>query len=264
MSTLRCLKMRLPVSRSSRSSQTLRNGSQNPQMSSISFRRQILVHAADAEIRRVHARAGRALVEHHQLLALLEAPQRRGERADIHRLRGDVEKVRQEPPDLAIEHADQLRAPRHREAEQLLGRETEGMLLVHRRDIVEPVEIRDRLQVGLRLDQLLGAAMQQPDVRVDTLDDLAVDFEHQTQHAVRRRMLRPEIDGEVAQRGLVHSARAVGSSFTVSPSRRQAGRRRPAPPRARGNRSCGIPASDAPARKPPASARRRSAPRRSR
>ncbi len=68
------------------------------------------MHAAGAEIGRMHARARGALVEHHQLLALLEAPQRRGERADVHRLRGDVEEVRQEPADLGIEHADQLRA----------------------------------------------------------------------------------------------------------------------------------------------------------
>ena len=37
ISTLRCLKMRFSVSSSSRSSQTLRNGSQKPPMSSISF-----------------------------------------------------------------------------------------------------------------------------------------------------------------------------------------------------------------------------------
>src|SRR6516162_6076747 len=37
ISTLRCLKMRFSVSSSSRSSQTLRNGSQNAAMSSMSF-----------------------------------------------------------------------------------------------------------------------------------------------------------------------------------------------------------------------------------
>ena len=102
------------------------------------------------------------------------------------------------------------------DAEQLLDREAEGVLLVHRRDVVEPVEIGDRLQIGLVLDQLLGAAMQQADMRVDALDDLAVELEHQAQHAVRRRMLRPEIDGEVAD-GCVrpcapHSASARPSS----------------------------------------------------
>ena len=73
------------------------------------------------------------------------------------------------------------------------------MLLVHRRDVVEPVEIRDRLQVGLVLDQLFGAAMEKADMRVDALDDFAVKLQHEAQHAVRRGMLRPEIDGEIAE-----------------------------------------------------------------
>ena len=163
------------------------------------LRRQVLMHAADAEVRRVHARARGALVEHHQLLALLEAPQRRGERADVHRLRGDVEDVRQQPPDLAEQHADELRAPRHLQMQELFRREAEGVLLVHRRDVVEPVEIRDRLQIGLVLDQLLGAAMQEPDMRIDALDDLAVELQHEAQHAMRGRMLRAEVDGEVAE-----------------------------------------------------------------
>src|SRR5690242_4618257 len=72
------------------------------------------------------------------------------------------------------------------------------MLLVHRRDVIEPVEIRKRLEIGLVLDQLLGAAMQQPDMRIDALDDLAVEFEHQAEHPVRGGMLRSEIDGELA------------------------------------------------------------------
>ena len=53
------------------------------------------------------------------------------------------------------------------------------MLLVHRRDIVEPVEIRQRLEIGLVLDQLLGAAMQKPDMRIDAVDHLAVELEHE-------------------------------------------------------------------------------------
>ena len=35
--------------------------------------------------------------------------------------------------------------------------------------------------------------MQQPDVRVGALDHLAVELEHEAQHAVGRRMLRPKI-----------------------------------------------------------------------
>ena len=71
------------------------------------------------------------------------------------------------------------------------------MLLVHRRDIIQAVEIGDRLQIGLVLDQLLGAAMQQADMRIHAGDDLAVQVQDQAQHAMRRRMLRPEIDGQL-------------------------------------------------------------------
>src|SRR5256885_3668632 len=53
-------------------------------------------------------------------------------------------------------------------------------LLVHRRDIVEPVKIRDRLQVGLVLDQFLGAAVEQANVRVNAFDDFAVRSEEHT------------------------------------------------------------------------------------
>jgi hypothetical protein len=54
------------------------------------------------------------------------------------------------------------------------------------------------------LDQLLGTPMQEPDMRIDTLHDLSVELQHKAQHAVRRRMLRPEIDREVADGGFSH------------------------------------------------------------
>src|SRR5206468_10252316 len=55
------------------------------------LRRQILVHAANAEIVRMHACTRGALIEGHQLLALLKTPERRGERADIERLCRHIE-----------------------------------------------------------------------------------------------------------------------------------------------------------------------------
>ena len=168
------------------------------------LRRQVGVHAAHAEILGVHAAARGALVEHHQLLALLEAPQRRGERADVHGLRRDVEEVREQAADLGVEHADELGALGHLHAEQLFGRQAEGVLLVHRRHVVEAVEVADGLQVGLVLDQLLGAAVQEADVRIDALHHLAVELQHQAQHAVRRRMLRAEVDVELADVGFRH------------------------------------------------------------
>src|SRR5919197_5531386 len=47
------------------------------------LRRQVLMYSSDPEIVRVHASARSALVKHHQLLALLETPERRRERADV-------------------------------------------------------------------------------------------------------------------------------------------------------------------------------------
>ena len=80
------------------------------------------MHAADAEIGGVQARSRGPLVETHELFALLEAPQRRSERADVQGLRGDVEEMRKQAADLAIEHADHLRALGQREAQEPLRR----------------------------------------------------------------------------------------------------------------------------------------------
>src|SRR5262249_33542143 len=46
---------------------------------------------------------------------------------------------------------------------------------------------------------------QEPDVRIDALDDFAVELEHQPQYPVRGWMLRPEIDVELADLGLSHA-----------------------------------------------------------
>jgi hypothetical protein len=109
-----------------------------------------------------------------------------------------------QPGQLEEQHPHQLAAPRHLDAEQLLHRHAEHMLLRHRRRVVEAVEIRNRLQIGLVLDQLLGTAMQEPDMRIGALDHLAVEVEQQAQHAVGRWVLRPEIDGEGAYRSFSH------------------------------------------------------------
>jgi hypothetical protein len=106
--------------------------------------------------------------------------------------------------DFGIEHPDQLTALWNLDAEQPLDRQAIGVLLVHRRAIVEPVEIGHRLEIGLVLHQLFGAAMQQADMRIDALDHLAVQFQHKAQNAVRGRMLRAEIDVEIADGCLRH------------------------------------------------------------
>jgi hypothetical protein len=79
------------------------------------------------------------------------------------------------------------------------------VFLIHRGDIVEPVEIRDRLQIGLMFDQFFGSAMEQTDVRIDTLDNLSIKFQHKSKYAVGRRMLGAEIDGKIANASFWHA-----------------------------------------------------------
>src|SRR5262245_51737509 len=174
------------------------------------------MYAADSEIGSVHAATRGTLVEPHELFTLLEPPQRWGERAHVHGLGGNIEQMRKQPSDFAIEDADELSAARDRDAQKLFRRQAERMLLVHRRDIVEAVEIRDRLQIGFVLDQLLGAAMKQADMRIDPLHHPAVEFKREPQDAVRRRMLGAEIDREITLRRFRHGGRDDYTSAMVS------------------------------------------------
>ncbi len=50
-----------------------------------------------------------------------------------------------------------------------------------------------------RMPTRSATAVKQADMRIDPRDDFAVKLQHQTQHAVRGRMLRSEIDGEIAE-----------------------------------------------------------------
>jgi len=104
MSTLRCLKMRFAGEQSLKVGEPpAGNGSHQASMSSISFGGRSLMHAAEAEERGMHARAGgRASVEHHQLFRALQKPHSGGVKAPtVHRLGGDVEQMRQDAADLA-------------------------------------------------------------------------------------------------------------------------------------------------------------------
>ena len=92
------------------------------------------------------------------------------------------------------------------------------MLLVHRRDIIEPVEIGDRLKIGLVLYELLSAAVQQAYMRVDAVHDLAVELHDHTQYPVRRGMLRSEIQRVVPDLRFGHQALSAFSSPGSGPS----------------------------------------------
>ncbi len=90
--------------------------------------------------------------------------------------------------------ADVARPRRHHQPDQLLHRPHVGEVVGGRRHVVHAVGVRDVLEERVELEQLLGAAVEVADDRIAVDDPLAVHLQLQAQHAVRRRVLRPEVE----------------------------------------------------------------------
>ncbi len=146
----------------------------------------------------------------------------------------------QDAGDLVEQGADILRPDRGLETEQLLDGPHITMLATHHGHIVQTVHVADALVIGLGLCQLLGAAVEQADVRVGALDDLAIHLQHQAQHAMGGRVLGPEVQGVVAdfrhrrrpsrRRGLWRSGCRRESPWAPRPGARSRPARRPRVP----------------------------------
>ncbi len=159
--------------------------------------RQVTVNATRAEVGRVHARTRDRLVHVEQVFAFAERVDQDGGAAAIVAVRAQPHQVVHQARDLAEHHTDVLRTDRHLDAEQLFDRQAVGVLVAHHRHVVEPVHVRQRLDEGLVFGQLFGGAVQQADVRIGALHHLAIELQHQTQHAVCRRVLWTEVQGVV-------------------------------------------------------------------
>ena len=149
----------------------------------------------------MHARARYRLVDIEQILALAERVEEGRHSAHIERMRAEPQQVIQDPRDLVEHHPDVESALRNLDAEQPLDRKAVRVLVAHHRHVIEPIHVRQRLQIGPRLRELFGRAVQQADVRIGALDHLAVELEHEAQHAVSRRVLRPKIHRVIADFG---------------------------------------------------------------
>ena len=69
-----------------------------------------------------------------------------------------------------------------------------ALFIRHHGDIVQSVEVRQSLHVGLVFDQLLGTTVKQSDMRIRADDLFTIDLENQSKHTVSSRMLRTEVD----------------------------------------------------------------------
>src|SRR5664279_2298576 len=154
----------------------------------------ILREPAHLEVAGVHARARDHLVQVEDRLALAEAVPEHRDRTQLERRRAEEDEVRMNAVQLAEQHAHPRRLLGDLEREQLLDCEHEDELRVLVADVVDALRIRDALPPRLLLHRLLEAGVQVADDCVQADDLLAVEVEDQAEHAVRRRMVRPEVD----------------------------------------------------------------------
>ena len=148
---------------------------------------------ADADEGGVHAHPAHQLVDVEQLLALAPRVDERRGGAEVERAGAVPEEVAGHPGELAHDHAQVLRARRHLDAEEALGGQREPEVVEQRRQVVHPVGERDALLPGVRLERLLEAGVQEADVGAALAHHLAVELEHQAQHAVRAGVLRAHV-----------------------------------------------------------------------
>src|SRR5690606_19628715 len=158
---------------------------------------QVAVHTARAIVGRVHARARHRLVHVHEVFTFAEGIQEHGHGTHVERVGTERHQVVQNARDLVEHHPDILGAQRDLDTQQLLDGHDIGVLIAHHRHVVETIHVWQRLQIGAMFGQLLGGAVQQPDMWVGTLDHFTVEFEHQTQNAVGRRVLGTKVQGVI-------------------------------------------------------------------
>ena len=95
---------------------------------------------------------------------------------------------------LTDDQPDILRPARRLDARKLLRRHCVDCLVEHRAEIVGVVNIANARHIRAVLEDLLHTPVQIPDHRGALGHRLAVQRQHQAQHAVSRGVLRPHVE----------------------------------------------------------------------
>ena len=151
---------------------------------------------ADTDVVVVHPKAGDLLEEAQHLLALAPAVDDHRHGTKVEAVGRQVQQVAADPVQLRHQHPDPHGALWDRvvDAEQLLDGHGEDELVVERAGVVHASDVRAALQVRQLFALLLHPGVQVADDRLAAQDLLAFQLQHQPQHAVRRRVLRPHVD----------------------------------------------------------------------
>ena len=117
------------------------------------------------------------------------------ESARIHRKGAEPEQVRRDARELTANRAH-IMAPLGNvisDAQQLFDGEHVMHVVRQRREVVQPIRVRDELVVSHVLGDFFIAAMEEAHVRIRAGNLLAIELNFQPQHAVGRRMRRPHV-----------------------------------------------------------------------
>ena len=123
--------------------------------------REIGLHPADPAVTARQARAGALLHELPQIFTRLDHVEKDGERAQFHGGRPHAREVVRHPRDLGHDDAHVMAALRHRDPEELLHGHAVAHVVDQRRDVVQPVGVRDDAVVIDHFRHLLEVTNQE-------------------------------------------------------------------------------------------------------
>ena len=175
----------------------------------------------------VHPQACDLLEERQDALALAEAVHHHRQRGDVHAVGGHVGHVRGDPVELGHQHAYPLGPRGHVDTQQRLGGHREDQLVEERRQVVHAGDVGGTLEIGEVFAGLLHAGVQVADHGLAPQHRLALELDHDPQHAVGAGVLRPHVDdhrlvvGGLIVEGLGHTAQH-GASFPAELGRARA------------------------------------------
>jgi hypothetical protein len=105
--------------------------------------------------------------------------------------------MRDDPRELGRDYAKHLASLRDLDAEQPLSPDCKRYVVSDRVQVIFAISPRDDLIVLAVLANLLEAAVEIADMRYAANDGFSVELENKAKHAVRRGMLRPDVDQHV-------------------------------------------------------------------
>ena len=157
-------------------------------------RGQIGRETAHGDVAVGEAGAARLLEQVEDLFPFAKRVEERAERAEVEAVGAHAHEMAGNPAELRDQHAKMAGLLAHLVLHELLDGERPAEIHVHRRQIVHPVGVGNPLAGREVFADLLRAAVEVADVGLHLRHDFAIGAEHEPEHAVRARMLRPHVD----------------------------------------------------------------------